>query len=76
MYSFLVTNVSHTTFFICIVSSRIYSCTLLRKCHSSFVTVFISKNVETNCSVVPITFPGMTIPNSIPGTGHGEGVRL
>ena len=40
---------------------------------SSFVTVFISKYVETNCSVVPITFPGMAIPNPIPGTGHGGG---
>ena len=42
-----------------------------------FVTDFmISKNVETNCSVVPITFLGMAIPNPIPGTGHGEGVWL
>ena len=39
---------------------------------SSFVTVFIPKNVETNCSVVPITFPGMAIPNPIPGTDMGR----
>ena len=32
---------------------------------SSFVTIFISKNVETNLYVVPITFPGMAIPNPI-----------
>ena len=43
---------------------------------SSFVTIFILKNVETNFSVVPITFLGMAIPNPIPGTGHGEGVWL
>ena len=43
---------------------------------SSSVTIFISKNVETIFSVVPITFPGMAIPNPIPGTRHGEGVCL
>ena len=43
---------------------------------SSFVTVFISKNVGTNRSVVLITFSGMAIPNPVPGTGHGEGVGL